>query len=232
MSRRGRRRLVVPASLSRASPSSSAPRLGQEVARAAHALRRDRSAAALRPPRDRLTARGRPVPRRHVALALAASSPPGRSSPSAPRSSRALRCGRARIFVAVAAGYAVVLFGVFLAGRQVRGDAAGMDEASTSRGRGSRMRRSSFSRRRCALVDRRVACGQAGRPPRARSNGRDRRGPRRRASTHERALARPGVAARAQAARERCDAGADGARIPVAPEPFGFVLEAACHDLR
>jgi hypothetical protein len=29
----------------------------------------------------------------------------------------------------------------------------------------------------------------------------------------------------------RCDAG-DRARIPVPPEPFGFVLEATCRDLR
>jgi hypothetical protein len=35
-----------------------------------------------------------------------------------------------------------------------------------------------------------------------------------------------------EAARGRCDAGADGACIPVAPEPFGFVLEATCRDLR
>jgi hypothetical protein len=40
------------------------------------------------------------------------------------------------------------------------------------------------------------------------------------------------VAAQAEAARKRCDAGADRARIPVAPDPFGFVLDATCRDLR
>ena len=49
--------------------------------------------------------------------------------------------------------------------------------------------------------------------------------------TSERSLG-PAWQPELKAARERCDAGAERARIPVAPEPFGFVLAAACHDLR
>jgi hypothetical protein len=49
--------------------------------------------------------------------------------------------------------------------------------------------------------------------------------------TSERSLG-PAWQPELEAASERCDAGADDARIRVAPEPFGFVLEAACRDLR
>jgi hypothetical protein len=49
--------------------------------------------------------------------------------------------------------------------------------------------------------------------------------------TSERSLG-PAWQPELDAARERCDAGAEAVGIPVAPEPFGFSLQAACRDLR
>jgi hypothetical protein len=49
--------------------------------------------------------------------------------------------------------------------------------------------------------------------------------------TSERSLG-PAWQPELRAALERCDAGADDVRIPVAPEPFGFLLEVSCRDLR
>jgi len=149
----------------------------------------------------------------------------------------ALRSGRAtRLFVAVAAGYAVVLFGVFLAGRGTAGMRPGMDEASWHLA-GARFTYAPIlllAAALLALVDRYVS--QAGRQAGRLALG---------ATvaivailvaanfdlTSERSLG-PAWQPELEAARERCRAGADGARIPVAPEPFGFVLEAPCRDLR
>jgi hypothetical protein len=148
----------------------------------------------------------------------------------------AVRSGRAtRIFVAVAAGYAVVLFGVFLAGRGTAGMRPGMDEASWHLA-GARFTYAPIllAAALLALVDRHVS--HASRPARRLALG---------ATgaivavlvaanfdlTSERSLG-PAWQPELEAARERCDAGADDARIPVAPEPFGFVLETACRDLR
>jgi hypothetical protein len=87
-----------------------------------------------------------------------------------------------------------------------------------------------FSRRRCSRSSIGTCRIRAGRPPRARSHGRDCRGPRRPNFdlTSEHSL---GSAWRPKLEAARCDAG-DRARIPVPPEPFGFVLEATCRDLR
>lgn len=149
----------------------------------------------------------------------------------------AVKSGRAtRLFVAVAAGYAVVLFGVFLAGRGTAGMRPGMDDASWHLA-GARFTYAPIlllAAALLALVDRHVS--HAGRPTRRLTLG---------ATvaivavlvaanfdlTSERSLG-PAWQPELEAARERCDAGADDARIPVAPEPFGFVLEAACRDLR
>jgi hypothetical protein len=149
----------------------------------------------------------------------------------------AVRGGRAtRIFVAVAAGYAVVLFGVFLAGRGTAGMRPGMDEASWHLA-GARFTYAPIlllAAALLALVDRHVS--HASRPARRLALG---------ATgaivavlvaanfdlTSERSLG-PAWQPELEAARERFDAGADDARIPVAPKPFGFVLETACRDLR
>jgi hypothetical protein len=149
----------------------------------------------------------------------------------------AVTSGRAtRLFVAVAAGYAVVLFGVFLAGRGTAGMRPGMDEASWHLA-GARFTYAPIlllAAALLALVDRHVlhAGRQAGRlvlgatvaivAVLVAANF---------DLTSERSLG-PAWQPELEAARERCDAGANGARIPVAPEPFGFVLEAACRDLR
>jgi hypothetical protein len=149
----------------------------------------------------------------------------------------ALRSGRAtRLFVAVASGYAVVLFGVFLAGRGTAGMRPGMDEASWHLA-GARFTYAPIlllAAALLALVDRYVS--HAGRRAGRLALG---------ATvaivavlvaanfdlTSERSLG-PAWQPELEAAQERCRAGADDARIPVAPEPFGFVLEAPCRDLR
>jgi hypothetical protein len=148
----------------------------------------------------------------------------------------AVGSGRAtRLFVAVAAGYAVVLFGVFLVGRGTAGMGPGMDEASWHLA-GARFTYAPIlflAAALLALVDSHVS--HAGRRAGRLTLG---------ATvaivavlvaanfdlTSERSLG-PAWQPELEAARERCDAGADDARIPVAPEPFGFV-QAACRDLR
>ena len=149
----------------------------------------------------------------------------------------AVRSGRAtRVFVGVAAGYAVVLFGVFLAGRGTAGMRPGMEEASWHLA-GARFTYAPIlllAAALLAIVDRHVS--HANRPARRLAL---------RATiaivvvliaanfdlTSERSLG-PAWQPELRAARERCQAGADEARIRVAPEPFGFVLEASCRDLR
>jgi hypothetical protein len=149
----------------------------------------------------------------------------------------AFRSGRAtRLFAGIAAAYAVALFGAFLVGRGSAGMRPGMDEASWHLA-GARFTYAPIlllTTALLALLDRHVAY------------------PGRRAGrlalgatvaivavlvvanfdlTSERSLG-PAWRPELEAARERCDEGAHGARIPVAPEPFGFVLDAACRDLR
>jgi len=149
----------------------------------------------------------------------------------------AVRSERAtRLFAAVAAGYAVVLFGAFLVGRGTAGMRPGTDAASWHLS-GARFTYAPIlllAAALLALVDRHVS--HASRQPRRLALG---------ATvtivavlvaanfdlTSERSLG-PAWQPELEAARERCDAGADRARIPVAPEPFGFVLEATCRDLR
>jgi hypothetical protein len=149
----------------------------------------------------------------------------------------AVRSGRAtRLFVAVAAGYAVLLFGVFLAGRGSAGMRPGMDEASWHLA-GARFTYAPIlllTAALLALVDRHASRASPG-------AGRFALG----ATvalvavlvaanfdlTSERSLG-PAWQPELDAARERCDAGAEAVGIPVAPEPFGFSLQAACRDLR
>jgi hypothetical protein len=149
----------------------------------------------------------------------------------------AIRSGRAtRAFVVVAAGYAVVLFGVYLGGRGTAGMRPGMDEATWHLA-GARFTYAPIlllAAALLALVDRHVSRA-------------DRRSGRLALGgtvaivavlivanfdlTSERSLG-PTWRPELEAARERCGAGEDDARIPVAPEPFGFALEASCRDLR
>ena len=149
----------------------------------------------------------------------------------------AIRSGGAtRLFVAVTAGYAVVLFGVFLAGRGSAGMRPGMDEATWHLA-GARFTYAPIlllAAALLALVDWYVSRA-------------DRRAGRLALGatvaivavliaanfdlTSERSLG-PTWRPEFEAARERCGAGADDARIPVAPEPFSFALEASCRDLR
>ena len=144
--------------------------------------------------------------------------------------------GATRLFVAVAAGYSVLLFGVFLAGRGTAGMRPGTDEATWHLA-GARFTYAPIlllTAALLALVDR-YAATAAG-PGGHRAVG---------ATvvvvavlvganfdlTSERSLG-PTWRPQLEAARQRCDAGARAARIPVAPEPFGFALDASCQDLR
>ena len=147
----------------------------------------------------------------------------------------ALRTERAtRVFVTIAAGYSVVLFGVFLAGRGTAGMRPGTDEATWHLA-GARFTYTPILlllAALLALIDRYAADRRAGVLARgatvatvavlvAANFG----------LTSERSLG-PAWQPELEAARQRCHAGADRARIPVAPEPFGFVLQTACRNLR
>ena len=149
----------------------------------------------------------------------------------------ALKSDRAtRFFVLTAGGYAVLLFGVFLAGRGSAGMRPGMDEATWHLA-GARFTYAPIlllSAALLALLDRRAS--RAGPRPRRLVVGAT-------AAvvavlvasnfdlTSERSLG-PAWQPELRAALERCDSGADEVRIPVAPEPFGFLLEASCRDIR
>jgi hypothetical protein len=149
----------------------------------------------------------------------------------------AVRSGRVtRLLVAVTAGYGVVLFTVFLAGRRDGGDAAGMNEASWHLA-GVRLTYAPIlllSAALLALVDRYAS--HPGRPATAsrleqRSRSSQCSWPRTSISRASASWVRRG----SRSTRPHVSAGTRGrpdARIPVAPEPFGFVLEVACRDLR